>query len=360
VNKKRKINNLKAFTVNNGWTCFIVFLFGDPHSLKGGEGSKDGSSDPDRVFTFWWGDDLDLHGGWGKSGDFFLHAISNTWVHGGTTGEYVVGVEVLADIDIALHDGVVSGFVNTGGFHTNEGWLEEGFWATESFVTDGDNLSIGKFIRFLEGGGRSGGGHFLFEVEGDIAEFFLDVTDDFTFGGGDERVTTFGEDFHEVVGQIATGKIETHDSVWEGITFEYWDVVGYTITRVEYNTGGTSGGVEGEYGLDSDAFFSLFLFLSSSRAFFRSSSLFLRVSLRCSRSCLFLSAFSFMYSKRGVIFSLPFSSFSLASISSKHCCIVRVDLAGFCNASINFMKSESSLIVPFLASFRERDFFGIF
>jgi hypothetical protein len=40
--------------------------------------------------------------------------------------------------------------------------------------------------------------------------------------------------------------------VWEGITFEYWDVVGYTITRVEDDTGGTSGSVEGEYGLDSD------------------------------------------------------------------------------------------------------------
>jgi len=238
--------------VDNGWSGFIVFLLGDPHSLEGGERSKDGTTNPDGVFTFWWGDDLDLHGGWGKSGDFLLHAVSNTWVHGGTTGEDVVSVEVLTDINIALHDGVVSGFMNTGGFHTNEGWLEEGLWATETFVTDGDNLTVWEFVRFFEGGGRSGGGHFLFEVEGDVAKFFFDVTDDFTFGGGDKGVTTFGEDFHEVVGQVAAGKIESHDGVWEGITFIDWDVVGDTITRVEDDTGGTAGGVEGEDGLDSN------------------------------------------------------------------------------------------------------------
>merc|ERR1719343_802848 len=86
-----------------------------------------------------------------KIGDFLLHTISNTWVHGGTTGEDVVGVEILTDINVALHDGVVGGFVNTSGFHTNEGWLEEGFWASETFVTDGDDLTVWKFIGFFQG-----------------------------------------------------------------------------------------------------------------------------------------------------------------------------------------------------------------
>ena len=58
----------------------------------------------------------------------------------------------------------------------------------------------------------------MFEVKGNVAEFFLDVTDDFSFGGGDERVTTFSKDFHEVVGKIATSKIQTHDGVGKGIT----------------------------------------------------------------------------------------------------------------------------------------------
>ena len=38
----------------------------------------------------------------------------------------------------------------------------------------------------------------------------------------------------------------------EGITFVDWDCVGYTISGVENDTGGTSGGVQGENGLDGD------------------------------------------------------------------------------------------------------------
>jgi len=90
--------------VDDGWSGFVVFGLGDPHGLEGGEGGKDGTTDPDGVFSFWWGDDLDFHGGWGKGGDFLLHTISNTGVHGGATGEDVVGVKVLSDINIALHD----------------------------------------------------------------------------------------------------------------------------------------------------------------------------------------------------------------------------------------------------------------
>jgi len=60
------LSNLEAFSVDNGWARFVVFLLGDPHLLEGGERSQDGSSDPDGVFPLWWCDDLDLHGGWGK------------------------------------------------------------------------------------------------------------------------------------------------------------------------------------------------------------------------------------------------------------------------------------------------------
>lgn len=179
-------NCLEALAVDNSRTGFVVFLFGDPHLLEGRQGSQDGSTDPDGVFPFWGSDDLDLDGGWGQGGDFLLHAVSNTRVHGGTTGEDSVGVQVLTDINVALHDGIVDGFMDTAGFHTQEGRLEEGFRATESLVTDGDDLSIRKFVALFEGGGGSGGGHFLFEVQGNIAKFFLDVTDNFPFSGGCE------------------------------------------------------------------------------------------------------------------------------------------------------------------------------
>eukprot|EP00039_Didymoeca_costata_P014648 m.239326 g.239326 ORF g.239326 m.239326 type:complete len:146 (-) comp16066_c1_seq2:109-546(-) len=144
--------HLEALAVDNGWSRFVIFLLGDPHLLECGEGGKDGTSNPDGVFTFWWGNDLDLHGGWGKSGDFLLHTVGDTWEHSGTSREDSVGVQVLSDIDVALHDGVVCALVDTSLLHTEEGRLEQGFWATESLVTDGDDLSVRKLIGLLKGG----------------------------------------------------------------------------------------------------------------------------------------------------------------------------------------------------------------
>merc|ERR1712018_250129 len=209
---------LEALPVDNGWAALVVLLLGDPHLLEGGEGSKDGSSDPDRVLSLWWSNDLDLDGGWGKSGDLLLHSVSNTGVHGGASRHDSVGIEILSDINIALHDGVVGGLVDSASLHSEEGWLEEGLWASESLVSNGDDLSVGKLIGLLKGGGGSSGGHLLLEVKGNIAELLLDVTDNLTLSGGGERVASLGEDLHQVVGELTSSKVKTDDGVWESIT----------------------------------------------------------------------------------------------------------------------------------------------
>ena len=82
----------------------VVFFLGDPHGLESGERSKDGATDPYGVFSLGRSNDLDLDGGRSKGGDFLLHTISNTRVHGGTTGQDIVGVQVLTDINVAPHD----------------------------------------------------------------------------------------------------------------------------------------------------------------------------------------------------------------------------------------------------------------
>merc|ERR1712183_510845 len=132
-------NSLEAFSVDNGWAAFVVFLLGDPHLLEGGEGSQDGSSDPYGVFSLRRSNDFDLDGGWSQGSDFLLHSVGNTWVHGGATRHDGVGVQVLTDVNIALHDGVVGGLMDTAGFHTQERRLEEGLWGTESFIANGDD-----------------------------------------------------------------------------------------------------------------------------------------------------------------------------------------------------------------------------
>merc|ERR1719318_1431043 len=242
--------HLEAFSVDDGWTGLVVLLLRDPHLLEGGKGSQDGSSDPDRVFPLWWSDDL--HSGWCKSGDFLLHTVSDTGEHGRTSGENGVGVEILTDIDIALHDGVVRGLVDTCRFHSDEGGLEQGLGASESLVSNGDDLSVRKFVGFLQRGTAGSSLHLLFEVKGDVAKLLFDVTDDFTFCGSSEGVATFGEDFHEVVGKITSSQIETDDGVRKSVTLVDGDGVSDTISRVEDDTGSTSGGVQGEDGLDCD------------------------------------------------------------------------------------------------------------
>merc|ERR1712227_801232 len=230
------LEGLEALPVDNGGTALVVLLLGDPHLLEGGEGSQDGATDPDGVFPL------------RRSSDLLLHSVSNTRVHGGASGHDSVGIQVLPDVNIALHDGVVGGLMDTAGLHTQERGLEEGLRGTEPLIANGDDLTVGKLIGLLQGGGSSGGGHFLLEIKGNIAELLLDVTDNFTLSGGGERVTTLSEDLHEVVGELTASQVQTEDGMGESVTLIDGDGVGDTITRVHDNTSGTTRGIEGEDG----------------------------------------------------------------------------------------------------------------
>merc|ERR1719233_1488177 len=211
---------------------------------------KDGSSNPDRVLPLRWSNDFDLDGGWSKSSDLLLHTVSNTRVHGGSSRHDSVGIQVLADVYIALHDGVVCSLVDATGFHAKEGRLEESLRAAETLVANGDDLTIRKFVRLLKRCGSSCSGHFLFEVKGNIAELLLDITDNLTLSSGGEGVATLCEDLHQVVGELTSSKIKTNNSMGESITFINWDTMRDTISRVHDNTSGTARGIEGEDSLD--------------------------------------------------------------------------------------------------------------
>jgi len=78
-------HTLEALAVDDRRTALVVLLLRDPHLLEGGQGGQNGTTDPDGVFTLRRSDDLNLHGGRGKGGDFLLHTVGDTWVHGGTT-----------------------------------------------------------------------------------------------------------------------------------------------------------------------------------------------------------------------------------------------------------------------------------
>merc|ERR1719300_2220716 len=101
--------------------------------------------------------------------------------------------------------------MDTAGFHSKEGRLEESLRAAETLIANGDNLAVGKFIGLLKGGRGSGSGHLLLEVKSNIAKFLLDVTDNLTLSSGGERVATLSEDLHQVVGEFTSSKVKTDD-----------------------------------------------------------------------------------------------------------------------------------------------------
>merc|ERR1711953_477906 len=211
-------NCLEAFSVDDCGAALIILLLCDPHLLEGGEGSQDGSSDPDRELPLRGSNDLDLDGGGSKSSDLLLHSVSNTGVHGGASGHDSVGVQVLPDINIALHDGVVDSLVDSARLHSKESRLKESLGAPESLVSDGDNLTVGKLIGLLKGGGGGSGCHLLLEVKGNIAQLLLDVTDNLTLSGGGESITSLSKNLHQIIGKLTTSQIEAKDSVRESVT----------------------------------------------------------------------------------------------------------------------------------------------
>ncbi len=244
--------HLEALAVDDGGARLLVLLLGDPHGGEGGERRENGTTDPDGVLALRGSNNLGLDGLGGEGGELLGDAVSETIEHSGTTGEDDVVVEILANINVALVDGLEDGAVDTLELKTNEGRLEEELRAAETLVADGDDVAIGKLVRLLALVGALGLGQLSLVVLSDVGETLLDVTDNLTLGGGGEGVATLGEDLDHVVSEVTAGKVETLDGVGESITLIDGDGVGDTITRVHDDTGGAAGSVEGKDGLNGD------------------------------------------------------------------------------------------------------------
>ena len=80
-------------------------------------GPADSHHAPQHPVRLQLGAHLDLHRAGCQGSDLFLHPVCDARVHGGPAGQHRVGVEVLADVDVTLHDGIEGSFVNAAGFH---------------------------------------------------------------------------------------------------------------------------------------------------------------------------------------------------------------------------------------------------
>merc|ERR1712153_195875 len=97
----------------------------------------------------------------------FIVEGANAGKHCGATREYNVAVEIFADVNVTLHDGLEGGIVDAAGLLSNEAGLEEHLRATETLTTNGDDITIWQLIRLLLVRTLCGGLHFRVKVQGD-------------------------------------------------------------------------------------------------------------------------------------------------------------------------------------------------
>ena len=236
--------------MHDGWARLVVLLLADPHLLERGQRGKDGPTNPDGVLPLGRSNDLDLHCGRSKGSDLLLHTVCDAWEHGAATRQHGVGVQVLPDVHVALHDGVVAGLVDASRLHAEEGRLEQGLGAAEPLVADGDHLTVGQLVALLQAGTGGSRLHLLLKVQGHVAQLLLDVAHNLTLGSGCEGVATLGQDLHQVVGQVTTSQIQTKDGMGESVALVDGHGVRHTITGVEHDPSGATGRVQRQHGLD--------------------------------------------------------------------------------------------------------------
>ena len=118
------------------------------------------------------------------------------------------------------------------------------------FIADRYDLAVWEFVVLLDSR-RLGCYHeLLLEIEGDIAQFLLDITNDFPLCRGGERVAALCQILDKTVRDVAPSKIEAKNGVRKRITLIDRNYVGYTISGIHDNTGCASRRVQGKNCLD--------------------------------------------------------------------------------------------------------------
>ena len=74
-----------------------------------------------------------------------------------------------------LHNRLEGGVMNPTGFLAHKAWLEQDFWAAETFRSNGDDVAIRQFVSFLLVTALRCSLHLAVKVQGDVAKFLLEI-----------------------------------------------------------------------------------------------------------------------------------------------------------------------------------------
>merc|ERR1719198_2359876 len=236
--------------MHDGWARLVVLRLGDPHLLEGTQRGEDGPANPHRILTLRGRHHLDLHSRRGQGRQLLRHALADAQEHRSATREHHVGVEVLANVHVALHDGLERGVVDTARLLADEAGLEEHLGASEALVAHGDDVTVWEFVGLLFVRAVCRLLHLSVEIQGDVAQLLLHVTDDLALGCCREGVTTLSEDLHHVLREVAARKIEAQDRVRQRVALVDGNGVRNPIPTVHHDSRGAARRVQREHRLD--------------------------------------------------------------------------------------------------------------
>ena len=93
--------------------------------------------------------------------------------HRRATGKHHVGIELLANVDITLHDGLEGGIMNAHRFLSHQTRLEQNLGATEALRVEGDDVAIRQFVGLGTFVACCCSLHLSVKVQGNVAKFLL-------------------------------------------------------------------------------------------------------------------------------------------------------------------------------------------
>merc|ERR1719507_968991 len=239
-----------ALDVDDAGARYVVLLLRDPHLCEGAERREDGAADPHRVLPLRRRGDRDLHRVRHEGPELLLHTRVDPRVHRGASGEDDVLVQVLADINVGLHDRVEGCQVDARECLPKRLRVEKCLGATEALLANCDHIPVGELVGLLQVLVRLC--HLCFEVEGDIGEPLLDVTHDLLLGVRHEGVAAFCEELDHVLRHVPAGQVQAENGMRQCEALVDGHRVCDAITGVQHETRCPPRSIQGEHCLDLD------------------------------------------------------------------------------------------------------------
>ena len=185
--------------------------------------------------------------------DVALDTRGKTRVHRRTTRQDNVLVELGTDIQLGLVDDLEEEIGDTPTVASSEEpGLEEGLGGLVTLGSDLDDPTIRKLVLLDKGGGLQSQLALDVQVETDVAQLLLDLTDGVEIGGPVEGISAEKEELNQVTGDVTTSNVQTLGQERESVTLVHRDDMSNTISGIDDNTGKETLGVQDQHGLDGD------------------------------------------------------------------------------------------------------------